>query len=130
MRISSVVRMLKMVDDKTEQSEERFWRTFFLIILLLRRISKEHEKFLSGRFEFLLDWGVFLFFISSLYTCYHSCRFHSAHFLLIFALLPLSYVYPDFFFATCLILFILLRFRSGAWHLLLFSLQKAIGLYY
>jgi len=28
-RISSVAQMLRMVDDKTEQSEERFWRTFF-----------------------------------------------------------------------------------------------------
>jgi hypothetical protein len=83
------------------------------------------QKFLSavwipfrlGRFPFRLFIPVII------------VLFHSAHFLLIFALLPLSFVYPCFF-ATCLILFILLRFRSGAWHLLFCSLQKAIGLYY
>jgi len=40
-----------------------------------------------------LDLGV-----SSFYTRYHSCRFYSPHFfLLIFALLPLSFVYPGFY---------------------------------
>lgn len=53
-----------------------------------------YEKFLSGRFEFFFRLGRFPFFISSLYTC-HSCRFH---FLLIFTLLPLSFVYPDYYF--------------------------------